>query len=274
MRLSDPALSGIWPAVLIETRGDGHIDLAAMDAATGHFVSAGVDGVYTADTASEFYTMEYEEWNEVATWFREVTRRRNIPAGIGCTWTNQAGILRRIDRAVQLGYHNIHLSQPYWIRLNAEAQRDFWTAVAEHAGSKLAIVVYAGSQNQLPLDGRSVQTSRQYCPAIAGTKTPGFDAVATNSLLTLCPELAHFVHESVLAPWVALGAAGNPSSLAALSPLFMVNWFRLLRDRQWDQAFAIQRRVNLFFTKRRLSPPAPAASSSIKRWPRPAGAQG
>lgn len=119
--------------------------------------------------------------------------------------------------------------------------------MAERAGSSLAIVVYAGSQNQLPLDGRSVQTLRQYCPAIAGTKTPGFDAVATNSLLTLCPELAHFVHESVLAPWVALGAAGNPSSLAALSPWFMVNWFRLLRDRQWDQAFAIQRRVNLFY---------------------------
>jgi len=243
----DETLRGIWPAVLIETRKDGRIDLEAVGSATRYFVDGGVQGVYTADTASEFYTMEFEEWNELATYFRELTQHLKIASGIGCTWTNQTGDLRRVDRAAELGFHNIHLSQPYWIRLNERAQETFWRSVADRAGSNLAVVVYAGSQGQFPLDGLVVERLRSWCPAIAGTKTPGFDAIATNSLLSRCPDLAHFIHETVLVPCLALGAAGNPSSLASLSPRFMVDWYQRILSGQWQSAFEIQRRVNLFY---------------------------
>lgn len=239
-------LRGIWPAVVIQTHAGGGIEHDAVESATRFYAQAGVHGVYTADTASEFYTMEYDEWDELATHFREVTLALNVPAGIGCTWTNQKGALRRVARALKLGFQNIHLSEPYWIRLNEDAQRTFWTAVSERAGS-LPIIIYAGSQGQLPLDGHVVQRIRGYCPGIAGTKTTGFDALATNSLIALSPDLSHFVHETVLSPWVALGAAGCPSSLAALSPSFMIRWFDSLETGDWQTCFEIQRRVNLFY---------------------------
>ena len=243
----DEVLRGIWPAILIETNTGGRIDLSAVESATRFFASVGVHGVYTADTASEFYSMEYEEWDELATHFRQLTRDLNIPAGIGCTWTNQTGALKRIDRAVELGFHNIHLSQPYWIGLNEAAQRTFWEVVADHVGSTLAIIIYSGSQRQFPLDGHVVNSLRGYCPAVAGTKTTGFDALATNSLLALSPELSHFVHETVLAPWATLGVAGCPSSLAGLSASFMVRWFQFIESGDWKNSFEIQRRVNLFY---------------------------
>jgi len=242
-----PTLKGIWPAILIQNRQDHRIDFEAVRAATRHYAEAGVHGVYTADTASEFYTLEYEEWNELATDFRATTRELNIPAGIGCTWTNQAGVLRRIDRAVELGYHNIHLSQPYWIKLNEPAQRAFWQAVSDHVGNSLGIVIYAGSEGQFAIDGDTVRRLREICPAIAGTKTTGFAALSLNSLLALCPDLSHFVHEQVLVSSVALGAAGNFSSLAGLSASFMVRWFSLLEEKNWERAFEIQRRVNRFY---------------------------
>jgi dihydrodipicolinate synthase/N-acetylneuraminate lyase len=115
-------LHGIWPPLLLETRPDGRIDLDAITEGTRYFASAGVHGVYTADTASEFQTLEFAEWNELVTHFRGVARECGLPAGVGCTWTNQAGALRRIARARELGFDHIHLTPPYWIKLNEPAR--------------------------------------------------------------------------------------------------------------------------------------------------------
>lgn len=246
MQSSSESLRGIWPAVLTETGENRRIDYAAVTAAVRHFAEAGVHGVYTGDTASEFYAMEHEEWEELAGHFREVTREAGLPAGIGCTWTNQEGSLRRITRARELGFENIHLSVPYWLRLNGEALRTFWTAAAE-AAQDLPIVVYAGSQGQFPLDGDLLRRLKEYCPSIAGTKSTGFDAVATNSLLSQCPDFAHFVHEQVLSLWTALGASGCFSNLAGVNAKRVVAWFALIEAGDWEKAFAIQRRVNRFY---------------------------
>lgn len=56
------------------------------------------------------------------THFRGVARECGLPAGVGCTWTNQAGALRRIARARELGFDHIHLTPPYWIKLNEPAR--------------------------------------------------------------------------------------------------------------------------------------------------------
>ncbi len=240
-------LRGIWPPVLIESGDGGRVDLGAVSLSVRHFAAAGVHGTYTADTASEFYAMEFDEWEDLAIFFRASARDACLPAGIGCTWTNHTGSLRRIECARELGYDNIHLSQPYWVRLNPAAQETFWRAVGEAAGDTLKVIVYAGSQGQFPLDGESLLRLREYCPAIAGTKTLGFDAVATNSLLARCPDLAHFVHEQVLCGWSGLGAAGCFSNLAGLAPAFAVKWFGHIERGDWPAAFDIQRRVNRFY---------------------------
>jgi dihydrodipicolinate synthase/N-acetylneuraminate lyase len=237
---------GIWPPVLLETDNADRLDLGVIAKATRYYAAVGVHGVYTADTASEFYTMEFEEWNELATHFRAVARDCRLPAGIGCTWTNQAGILRRVARARELGYDNIHLSQPYWIKLNTAAQETYWSAVNEVAGD-LPVIVYAGSQGQFPLDGPLLRRLREHCPAIIGTKSVGFDAMATNSLLVHCPELSHFVHEQVLCFWMAMGASGAFSNLVCLCPPLALQWFDLIVKGEWIRALEIQRRVNRFY---------------------------
>ncbi|MBM3853066.1 MAG: dihydrodipicolinate synthase family protein [Verrucomicrobia bacterium] len=230
---------GIWPPILIENRTDGRVDLDRITEATRYFAAAGVHGVYTADTASEFYTMEFEEWDELAGHFRQVAAACGKRAGIGCTWTNQAGILRRVARARELHYDNIHLSQPYWFRLNEAAQETYWRAVGE-AAEGLPIIVYAGSQGQLPIDGPLLGRLREHCPSIVGTKSPGFDGVATSSLLVHCPEMAHFVNDQV-------GAAGAFSTLVLLCPPLALHWFKLMEEDRWTEAFEIQRRVARFY---------------------------
>jgi len=239
-------IHGIWPPMMLETTQNGCIDYDALDMVARYFADVGVHGLYTGDTASEFYTMEYAEWDELAVAAREIIRDVGLPAGIGCTWTNQTGALRRIARARELRYDNIHLSPPYWIKLNATSLESYWRAVAEVAGD-LPIFVYAGSQGQFPLDGALVKKLREWCPAIAGVKAPGFDPVTTNSMLIHGPELAHFVHEQVLCASIALGASGCFSALVGLCPKLVMEWYGMIERREWEEAFAIQRRVNRFY---------------------------
>lgn len=244
--LAPKRIAGIWPPLLLECTPDDRLDLEGITASARHFAAASVHGIYTGDTASEFYTLEYPEWNELATHVRAVAREHGIRVGVGCTWTNQKGVLQRIARARELGFDNIHLSQPYWIKLNEPAQRTYWRAVAAVAGD-LPIIVYAGSQGQFPLDGNILSRLREWCPAIAGTKFSGFDAVATNSLLVRHPDLCHFVHEQVLCSWMALGAAGCFSNLVGLCPGLTMRWFDLISRAEWARAFEIQVRVNRFY---------------------------
>lgn len=165
-------MRGIWPAVLIETGTDGRIDLRPLRAVCERFVRAGVDGLYTADTASEFYAMEFEEWNELVTEFRRIARELGAPAGAGCTWTNQAGALRRVARAAELGFDNIHLSQPYWLRLNAPAQREFWRAVQQCAGAPQARGV-RGQPGAVPARRRGPRAVARALPRHRGHEESG-----------------------------------------------------------------------------------------------------
>jgi dihydrodipicolinate synthase/N-acetylneuraminate lyase len=82
-----------------------------------------------------------------------------------------------------------------------------------------------------------------------GTKTTGFDAVATTSLQVRHPDLAHFVHEQVLVGWVGVGAAGAFSNLALLDAAFAVGWYRLMAEGRWADAFAVQRSVLSFYER-------------------------
>ncbi|MCB1103730.1 MAG: dihydrodipicolinate synthase family protein, partial [Cephaloticoccus sp.] len=111
----------------------------------------------------------------------------------------------------------------------------------------LPIFVYAGSQGQFPLDAALVKRLREWCPAIAGIKSAGFDPVVANGLLIHHPDLAHFVHEQVLCGLVAMGASGCFSALVGLCPALVMKWHGMIERGEWEEAFAIQRRVNRFY---------------------------
>ena len=111
----------------------------------------------------------------------------------------------------------------------------------------MPIIVYAGGQGQFPLDGDVVAELRENCPSIAGTKSMGFDAAGTSSYLLRHPDLSHFVQEQMLACWCALGAAGCFSTIVSLNPKYALKWFEMIQTGQWELAFAIQRRVSLFY---------------------------
>lgn len=55
--LTPGALGGTWGTVLLPIRDDESIDWARLEAALDALVAAGLDGLYTHDTAGEFHTV-------------------------------------------------------------------------------------------------------------------------------------------------------------------------------------------------------------------------
>lgn len=247
--MSEPFIPrGIWPPLLLNWDERWQLDLRAFDANLERLIQQRPHGIYSLDTASEFYTLEFEEWDLVAR--RLVTRARQLdpamPLGLGCTWTNQAGALRRIAAARDLGVQCIHLSAPYWLPLNEDGLLVFLDAVQREAGH-LGVVLYAPPWGKLTLSAALYARVTQAAPCVIGTKTYGDDQA-----LLAAPggtrKHSHFVHESRLLDGFAAGASGNYSSLAGISMSFMLNWWRLIEQGS-PEAQQIHQRVLAFYAQ-------------------------
>lgn len=239
---------GIWPPLLMNWDERWNLDLHAFDANLARLVESGPHGLYTLDTASEFHTMEFEEWDFVARRFVASCRRiqPRLPLGLGCTWTHQAGALRRVAVARDLGVEIIHLSAPYWVPLDEDGLLAFLEAVQREAGH-LGVVLYAPPWGKLPLTAALYTRAVEVAPCVIGSKTVGTD----RDLLAAPSRAAghsHFVHESNLVPGFAAGAAGNYSALAGISMPFMLDWWRLI-ERSDPRADVIRRRVDAFYAE-------------------------
>ncbi len=226
-------------------RLDRHITDANLD----RQLAAGPQGMYTLDTASEFFTLEFEDWQSVARRFVDRVRgvMPKLPLGLGCTWTNLEGALARIRCARDLGVETVHLAPPYWVPLNRDGLLAFYEAVNREAGH-LGIIIYIPTHGRMKLDAALYDDLTRQVPGIIGTKTDGSD-----SMLLVAPangpRHSHFVGEQNLATGVRVGATGCYSSLAGLNMPFMQSWWRLLETQRWDDAQALQRRVDRFYTQ-------------------------
>jgi 4-hydroxy-tetrahydrodipicolinate synthase len=239
---------GIWPPLLMNWDDRWQLDLPAFDANLARLIELAPHGLYTLDTASEFHTMEFEEWEFVARRFVAACRRRRprLPLGLGCTWTHQAGALRRVATARDLGVEVIHLSAPYWVPLDEDGLLTFLEAVQREAGH-LGVVLYAPPWGKLRLTAATYARAVEVAPCVIGSKTLG-----TDRELLAAPSPAaghsHFVHESNLVAGCAAGATGNYSSLAGISMPFMLDWWRSI-ERAEPRAEAIRRRVDAFYVE-------------------------
>lgn len=239
---------GIWPPLLMNWDDRWNLDLHAFDANLARLVESGPHGLYTLDTASEFHTMEFEEWDFVARRFVASCRRLQprLPLGLGCTWTHQAGALRRVAVARDLGVEIIHLSAPYWVPLDEDGLLVFLEAVQREAGH-LGVVLYAPPWGKLPLTAALYARAVDVAPCVIGSKTLGTD----RGLLAAPSRAAghsHFVHESNLVAGFAAGASGNYSALAGISMPFMLDWWRLIEQSD-PRADVIRHRVDAFYAE-------------------------
>ena len=235
-RIQGTQVRGVWPPLLLHWHDDWSLDEQAFEHNLRHVAEQEPHGLYTLDTASEFYTLEFAEWEAISHRFVRGCERLGVtlPIGLGCTWTNQPGALERVRAARDLGVQTIHLSPPYWLPLNDDALCGFYAAVNEVAGH-LGVIIYAPPWSGVHLTADLYRRLVNEAPCIIGTKGPATD----HALLNAIEGHSHFAQEQRIVQASKHGAIGCYSALAGVSIPFMKAWWDMIeRD---DHAAAAQR---------------------------------
>lgn len=246
-RVQASDVRGIWLPMLLYWDDRWRLDSGVTDANLDRQLATGPHGIYTLDTASEFFTLEFHDWRFVAERFVARVRREapQLPIGLGCTWTNMEGALARIRCARDLGVDVIHLAPPYWVPLNRDGLLAFFDAVNQVAGH-LGVVIYIPAHGSMKLDATFYEQLVVRAPCVIGTKTDGGDTLLL-AAPSDGPRHSHFAGEQKLADSVRHGAAGCYSSLAGIRPRLVKRWWDMLEQELWMEAQAVQNRVNRFY---------------------------
>lgn len=241
-------IRGIWMPLLLPWDAQGRLDGRSCDANLDRLIAAGLGGLYTLDTSSEFYTLEFDAWRAIARRFVKRCRAAKVgfPIGLGCTWTNQEGALRRVREARDLGVEVIHLSPPYWLPLPREGLIRFYSEVNACAGH-LGVIIYAPNWGKIGLTAEFYRVLVAAAPCIVGTKSDSGSGLLE---LRIGGQLqSHFVHEQQLVVAARAGASGCYSALAGVGMEYVKEWWAMMEEGRWGEANARNAQVQKFYAE-------------------------
>lgn len=228
MTATSTRISGNWASLLLPINSDDSIDFARLWDAMDVLVAAGVDGIYSNGTASEFYTQSEAEFDRI----QEMLANRCTAAGqpfiIGACHTDARQSLDRLRRAVALKPLAMQVILPDWWPVGVDEARDFLMQASE-AAAGIPLILYN------PPHAKRVLTPAEIAEATRGT-------AVTATKLTLGGEgwyeeaRQHLSHLGVFVPGhhLATGmregvAAGAFSNVACLSPIGAQRWTEMMK---------------------------------------------
>jgi dihydrodipicolinate synthase/N-acetylneuraminate lyase len=244
--MSNKPLAGNWASLLLPIAADESIDYPRLGDAIDALLAAGVDGIYSNGTASEFYAQTETEFDTIQAMLADKCTAAGMSFMIGASQTDPVLQIARIRRAAALCPRAIQVILPDWWPVgNAEA-RDFLLRATD-AAADIDLVLY-----------NPPHAKRVLSPADLAEVTTGTGVVATK--LTLggdgwyeaarqhLGQLAVFVPGHHLATGVKEGvAAGSFSNVACLSPRGAQRWSNQMAT-DLATALEIETRIRAFIT--------------------------
>lgn len=233
--LTRDKLVGSWAGLPVAWREDWSFDETAYREDLERTCRAGAPGVYTAGTSGEFHAMEFDEWKAISVATVDVCKACETPVMLGVTASYTLGAQRRAEVATELGADAVQLAVPYWLEVKDHEIVPFFRAVAD-ACPGLAMVGYetARAKKTLTIDQhREIQEAvPEYLAVKANDGTVGCTPDG-------CRELSEFINVWVSeTKWDELGphgAIGCASALIYTNPRLILEAFRLLQEKRWDE---------------------------------------
>ena len=233
--LSRKELVGPWAGLPVAWKEDWSFDEATYRADLERTCKAGVPGVYTAGSTGEFYAMEFDEWKSVSDATVEVCRACNTPVMIGITSAYTLGAQRRAEYALQLGADAVQIALPFWLEVKDHEVVRFYKEVTD-ACPGLAVTVYETLRAKKSLTIDQHRAIYDAVPAYLAVKS---NAGTIGCTPEGCRQLSEFVNVWVTeGQWSELGpygAIGTASALVYMNPRVILDMFRLLEDKNWDE---------------------------------------
>lgn len=241
-QLNATTLNGLWAGIPTPMTEYGKIDYDALAINCARLATVGVDGIYTTDTDGEFYSIEINEFEELAAKFGAITGSLGCDVAMGVTWINTAGISARMKASCEAGIPNVHVGFPPVMALALPDVDRFWDDLAASVPDARWIH-YAHPKFGPILTGRDYrQLAERHPTNFIGTKLAVPDVEKLTEILVESPDVAHFVIDRHILPGLMLGARGCYSFWVNTLP----NWHRKYVDAcfegRWQDAAQMHKR--------------------------------
>ena len=204
----------IMATAVVSWTEDGRLDDRLFRREIELMVADGHRSIYIFGTAGEGYAVSDVQFLEITRVYVDAARAGGIKPMVGVISLSLSTILERIARARDLGVHEFQISLPSWGALDGEEVTAFFEAVLGRFPDCRFL------HYNLPRTKRLV-TAEEYArlaaahPNLVATKNTSDSMARVRDLLTLAPQLRHFLGESGYAYGSQFADCGLLISLAA-----------------------------------------------------------
>src|SRR3984885_5827230 len=227
-RLTRQTLRGTWAPVLLPLTPDEAIDFGLLREELAVLTGAGLDGIYTNGTASEFHCLEEDEHDRITGVVAQACRQAGVPCQLGASQMSGQSSLRRIRVAASCDPAAIQVILPDWCPLSADEVLAAIDRMAREAGG-VPLVLYNPPHAKTRLTPAMFGCLAAEFPPLIGVKVAGGDAAWYGQMRDLAGDLAIFVAGHHLASGLRQGASGSYSNVACMTPRGAVSWYQAMR---------------------------------------------
>ncbi|MHA1553383.1 MAG: dihydrodipicolinate synthase family protein, partial [Alphaproteobacteria bacterium] len=134
-------IRGVWATVLLRVAADNRIDLSCLEEQVDACAAAGVDGVYTNGTATEFHCQSDETFRDISRRVAHRCREHDLPFQIGASHPLPVAAIERVAFARSLVPGAIQIILPDWTSLDVATAQRFLLRCTEEAEG-IGLVLY------------------------------------------------------------------------------------------------------------------------------------
>ncbi|MGI8446987.1 MAG: dihydrodipicolinate synthase family protein, partial [Streptosporangiaceae bacterium] len=226
--LTHQNLRGTWAPVLLPLAPDEAIDFGLLHEELTVLLGAGLDGIYTNGTASEFHCLEEDEYDRITDVVAQACQKAGVPCQLGASQMSGQASLRRIRVAAAYDPAAIQVILPDWCPLSADEVLSTIDRMARQSG-EVPLVLYNPPHAKTRLTPTLFGCLAAEFPQLIGVKVAGGDAAWFEQMRDLAADLAIFVAGHRLASGLRQGASGSYSNVACMTPRGAVSWYQAMR---------------------------------------------
>ncbi len=226
---------------------DGRIDLSCLEEQIAVFAEAGIDGVYTNGTATEFHCQSDVDFRDISTRVSRLCDQRGLAFQLGASHPLPVATLERIRFTRSLSAGAIQIVLPDWAPINLRTVRRFLLRCTEEAGG-IGLVLYNPPHAKTVLTPADYNELSSSVSGLVVIKCPGGDAAWYEAMAPVMERLSVFVPGHHMAGGRLSGAHGSYSNMACLNPPAAVAWNRMITERP-DDALALEGRIGRFMNE-------------------------
>lgn len=247
--LTTENLKGVFMSIDIPWDDNDNIDEKALYDNIQKYIPTGLHGIYTTGTTGEFYALNFDEFKQLVEVFSDSVKGKPILTQVGCTAISTKECYRMCDYVASKGnIDGIQIALPFWMALTDEECDMFFKDICL-SFPQIGFVHYNTMRAKRLLTGPDYKRIRQSVPNLIGAKFTGSGFYDLAEMIVEAPEMSFFVGEDILAPAMMFGAKGTYTSLALGNPYFILDFYRLCENREWEKAIDIQKKIQEWFVK-------------------------